>query len=55
MAQELDLSQPAYAKIEQGLSMLKIDLLQQIADILEIDMSTLLNTTNIFNKNELAV
>ena len=49
MAQELGISQPAYVKIEQGLTILKIDRLQQIADILEVDISTLLNTTNIFN------
>ncbi len=49
MAQELGISQPAYVKIEQGLTVLKIDRLQQIADILEVDISTLLNTTNIFN------
>jgi transcriptional regulator with XRE-family HTH domain len=49
MAQELGISQPAYAKIEQGMTILKIDRLQQIADILEVDVSVLLNTTNIFN------
>ena len=48
MAGELSMSQPSYAKIEQGLTILKIDRLQQIADILEVDLSTLLNTTNIF-------
>jgi transcriptional regulator with XRE-family HTH domain len=49
VARELGISQPAYVKIEQGLTVLKIDRLQQIADILEVDLSTLLNTTNIFN------
>jgi len=49
MAQELGISQPAYTKIEQGLTILKIDRLQQIADILEVDISALLNMTNIFN------
>jgi transcriptional regulator with XRE-family HTH domain len=49
MAKELGISQPAYVKIEQGSTTLKIDRLQQIADILEVDLSTLLNTTNIFN------
>jgi transcriptional regulator with XRE-family HTH domain len=49
IAQELGISQPAYAKIEQGLTVLKIDRLQQIADILELDISTLLKTTNILN------
>jgi transcriptional regulator with XRE-family HTH domain len=49
VAKELGMSQPAYAKIEQGTTILKIDRLQQIADILEVELSTLLNTTNIFN------
>ena len=49
MANELGISQPAYVKIEQGLTILKVDRLQRIADILEVDLSTLLNTTNIFN------
>jgi transcriptional regulator with XRE-family HTH domain len=49
VATELGISQPAYAKIEQGTTILKIDRLQQIADILEVELSTLLNTTNIFN------
>jgi len=49
MAGELGISQPAYVKIEQGLTVLKVDRLQQIADILEVDLSALLNTTNIFN------
>jgi len=49
MAQELGISQSAYVKIEQGTTTLKIDRLQQIADILEVDLSTLLNTTNVFN------
>jgi len=49
MANELGISQPAYVKIEQGSTILKIDRLQQIANILEVDVSTLLNTTNIFN------
>jgi len=49
MANELGISQPAYVKIEQGLTVLKVDRLQQIADILEVDLSVLLNTTNIFN------
>jgi len=49
MAEQLGISQPSYAKIEQGATVLKIDRMQQIADILEVDLSTLLNTTNIFN------
>jgi transcriptional regulator with XRE-family HTH domain len=49
MALELGISQPAYVKIEQGLTVLKIDRLQQIADILEVELSALLNSTNIFS------
>jgi len=49
MAKELDISQPAYVKIEQGSTVLKVDRLQQIADILEVDLSALLNAANIFN------
>ena len=49
MAEQLGISQPSYAKIEQGITELKIDRIQQIANILEVDLSTLLNTTNIFN------
>jgi transcriptional regulator with XRE-family HTH domain len=49
MAQELGISQPAYARIEGGTVIPKIDRLQRIAEILEIDVSFLLNTTNIFN------
>lgn len=49
MSRELGLSQPAYAKIEQGLIILKIDRLLQIADILDVNISILLNSSNIFN------
>ena len=49
MAEQLGISQPSYAKIEQGGTVLKIDRLQQIADILEVELTTLLSTTNIFN------
>jgi transcriptional regulator with XRE-family HTH domain len=49
MARELEISQPAYARIENGTVIPKIDRLQRIADILEIDISFLLNTTNVFN------
>jgi transcriptional regulator with XRE-family HTH domain len=49
MAAQLGISQPSYAKIEQGATVLKIDRLQQIADIFEIDFTALLNTSNIFN------
>jgi len=49
MAIQLEISQPTYAKIEKGQSDLKIERLQKIAEILEVDLSTLLSTTNFFN------
>jgi len=49
VAQKLEISQPTYAKIENGTIIPKIDRLQRIAEILDIDMSFLLNTTNVFN------
>jgi transcriptional regulator with XRE-family HTH domain len=49
MAQELGLSQASYSKIENGQIIPKVDRLQHIANILEVDLSTLLNTTNIFS------
>jgi transcriptional regulator with XRE-family HTH domain len=49
VAERLSISQAAYAKIEQGITVLKIDRLQQIAEILEVELSALLNTSNIFN------
>jgi len=49
VAQELGVSQASYARIENGTVIPKIDRLQRIAEILEVDMSTLLNATNIFH------
>jgi transcriptional regulator with XRE-family HTH domain len=49
IAGELGISQPSYARIETGAAIPKIDRLQRIADVLEVDLSTLLSTTNIFN------
>ena len=49
MAQELGISQSTYARIESGTVIPKVDRLQRIAEILEIDISFLLNTTNVFN------
>jgi len=49
VAHELGVSQASYARIENGTVIPKIDRLQQIADILEVDMSTLLNATNVFH------
>lgn len=51
MANALDISQSTYAKIENGQVIPKIDRLQQIASILEVDLSTLLNTSNNFTFN----
>jgi len=48
VAQELGLSQATYARIESGESIPKIDRLQRIAEILDVDISTLLNT-NVFH------
>jgi transcriptional regulator with XRE-family HTH domain len=49
VAGEIGVSQPSYARIESGTVIPKIDRLQQIANVLEVDLSTLLSTTNIFN------
>src|SRR5690554_281823 len=51
MANALDISQSTYAKIENGQVTPKIDRLQQIASVLEVDLSTLLNTLNNFTFN----
>ena len=48
VALELGLSQATYARIESGETIPKIDRLQRIAEILEVDISTLLNS-NVFN------
>ena len=49
VATEIGLSQPQYSKIENGTAIPKIDRLQRIADVLEVDLSTLLSSTNIFH------
>ncbi len=54
MASQLEISQPAYANLENGETKLNTDRLAKIADILKIDMIDLLegNTTiNNFNNN----
>ena len=48
---ELSTSGSTYAKIENGQLIPKVDRLQQIANILEVDLSTLLNSTNNFTIN----
>lgn len=55
MAQELGISQSSYAKIENGSTKITIDRLQQIAEILDIEVSSLISSSKqpIFNqKNE---
>ena len=49
MASEIEVSQSTYARIENGTTIPKIDRLQRIAEVLEIDLSTLLSSTNIFH------
>jgi len=49
VASEIGLSQPQYAKIENGIVIPKVDRLQRIADVLEVNLSTLLSSTNIFH------
>ena len=49
VAQELGISQSSYARIESGEVIPKVDRLQRIAEILDVDISFLLNTTNVFN------
>lgn len=46
MASRLDISQPTYAKIEKGQIIPKVERLQQISEILEVELSTLLNSSN---------
>ncbi|WP_445710289.1 helix-turn-helix domain-containing protein [Flavobacterium sp.] len=51
MANALNISQSTYAKIESGQVVPKVDRLKEIATIFEIDLSTLLNTSNNFTLN----
>jgi len=51
IANELNISQSTYAKIENRQIIPKIDRLKQIAIVLEVDVSTLLNTSNILAFN----
>lgn len=48
VAQELGVSQSTFARIEKGTIIPKVDILQRISEILEVDMSMLLSTTNVF-------
>jgi len=47
MAKKLNMSQSAYAKLENGITKLDIDRLVDIAKILEVDIQDLLNAENI--------
>ena len=49
MAKKLNMSQSAYAKLENGITKLDIDRLVDIAKILEVDIQDLLNVENIKN------
>jgi transcriptional regulator with XRE-family HTH domain len=54
VAEEVAVSQSTYSRIENGTAPIKIDILQRIAEVLEVDLSTLLSTTNIFNFSDAA-
>ena len=53
MAHKFDLSQPAYSKIEKNETVLSVDRLFKIAEILETTISDILdiNPSNIYNQN----
>ena len=52
MAAELDMTQAAYSRIENNESKLTIDRLQRIANILDTDVSTLLDASKITIQNQ---
>jgi transcriptional regulator with XRE-family HTH domain len=54
VAGEIEVSQSTYSRIESGSAPIKIDTLQRIADVLEVDLNTLLSTTNVFHFNKTA-
>ncbi len=49
LANELNISQSSYAKIESGAVIPKIDRLQEIAKILEVEVSALLKQSNVLS------
>jgi len=55
IAGKIEVSQSTYSRIEKGTTPIKIDTLQRIAEVLEVDLSTLLSSTNIFNFNKTAI
>jgi len=54
VADEIEVSQPTYSRIENGATPIKIETLQRIAEVLEVDLNTLLSTTKIFNFDKTA-
>ena len=52
MAQELGINQSSYAKIEKENTKLTVERLQRISEVLEVEISSLLNSSkqNIFNQ-----
>lgn len=52
MAHELGINQSSYAKIEKENTKLTVDRLQRIAEVLEVEVSSLLNSSkqNVFNQ-----
>jgi len=52
MAIQLDMKQATYSRLESQESKLTLDRLQQIADILETDISTLLNSSKVTIQNQ---
>jgi transcriptional regulator with XRE-family HTH domain len=52
MATQLGIAQATYSKMESGETGLSIDRCQQIADILETDMASLIDTSKITIQNQ---
>jgi transcriptional regulator with XRE-family HTH domain len=52
MASQLDISQASYARMESQEIKLSVDRLQKIADILETDISTFLDTSKLTIQNQ---
>lgn len=52
MAEELNITQGAYSLIENGISKLDVEKIEQIASILKVDINTLLNLENLFNNTD---
>jgi len=50
VANEIDISQRTYSKIENGLAKIDIERLQKIANVLEVDLVNILDEkSNVFN------